>query len=321
MFNRSAFILLALLALILPAVGPTYLVHIAVLALINMMPVIGVGLLSGYAGRVTLAQGAVFGIGAYISALLTTAGHVPPMVGMIPAAVGASLIGVLLGGAALRLSGLYFVMATIGVQQIVWLVLTHWSDVTGGSQGVRSIPPIDLGPISLATTESFYYFALAMAALCCLLAYRLIHSRLGLKLRAIGDDDLAAASSGVGVNRSKITVLALSSALAGAGGFLQAHYLRYVHPDIFTLNLSVLFLTMSMFGGHRSLGGMVIATLVLTAATEFLRPFGDLRMIIYGALLLLGMMFFPSGVVESLKHVRKNRGDARYQRRVRNAGR
>jgi len=317
--NRSVFSILALLVLILPAVGSTYLVHIGVLALINIMPVLGVGLLSGYAGRITLAQGAIFGVGAYISALLATTANLSPILGLIPAVLGASLVGVVLGGAALRLSGLYFVMATIGIQQIVWIILTHWSEVTGGTQGVRSIPPVSLESWQLSTAGSFYYFALVMAVLACLFAYRLIYSRLGLKLQAIGDDDLAAASSGVGVGRSKITVLAISSAFAGVGGFLQAHYLRYVHPDIYTLNLSILFLTMSMFGGHRSLGGMVIITVVLTAATEFLRPFGDLRMIIYGLLLLLGMMFFPSGIVESLARVLKNVGNARYLRRMRDA--
>ena len=103
--------------------------------------------------------------------------------------------------------------------------------------------------------------------------------------------------SGVPVFRAKVVALALSGAWAGAGGFLYAHYMRFVHPEMFTLEPSILFLTMAMFGGYRSLIGMVIATAVLESATEFLRPFGEFRLIAYGLILMLGMMFFPKGIL------------------------
>jgi branched-chain amino acid transport system permease protein len=113
----------------------------------------------------------------------------------------------------------------------------------------------------------------------------------------LSDDQLAASSVAVEVGRAKVTALALSAAWAGAGGFLYAHYVRYIHPDMFGLEASVLYLVMSMFGGYRSIAGMVVATAILESATEYLRPFGEFRMIAYGMILLLGMMYFPKGIL------------------------
>jgi branched-chain amino acid transport system permease protein len=217
------------------------------------------------------------------------------------------LIAVALGGSAVRLAGLYFVMATIGIQQIVWIVLMNWSELTNGPQGVRSIPPVSIGGHALETTQQFYFLALLFAAISYVLAKRIIASRLGLYLRALSDDQLAASSVAVEVSRAKVTALALSAAWAGAGGFLYAHYVRYIHPDMFGLEPSVLFLVMSMFGGYRSIEGMILATAVLESATEYLRPFGEFRMIVYGLILLLGMMYFPKGILVLVQRKRSAR--------------
>lgn len=284
-------------AVSLPLLAPQYVLHICVFVLIYTLPVIGLGFLTGFTGRVSLAQGALFGIGAYTTALLTTKFGWSPMAALIPAVVVTVAVAVALGGSAVRLAGLYFVMATIGIQQIVWIVLMNWSELTNGPQGVRSIPPVNIAGQDLETTQQFYWLALVFAAIFYALAKRIIGSRLGLYLRALSDDQLAAASIAVEVNHAKMTALALSAAWAGAGGFLYAHYVRYIHPDMFGLEPSVLFLVMSMFGGYRSLEGMIFATAVLESATEYLRPFGEFRMIVYGLILLLGMMYFPKGIL------------------------
>lgn len=284
-------------AVSLPLLAPQYVLHICVFVLIYTLPVIGLGFLTGFTGRVSLAQGALFGIGAYTTALLTTKFGWSPMAALLPAVVVTVAVAVGLGGSAVRLAGLYFVMATIGIQQIVWIVLMNWSELTNGPQGVRSIPPVNIAGQDLETTQQFYWLALVFAAVFYALAKRIIGSRLGLYLRALSDDQLAAASIAVEVNRAKMTALALSAAWAGAGGFLYAHYVRYIHPDMFGLEPSVLFLVMSMFGGYRSLEGMIFATAVLESATEYLRPFGEFRMIVYGLILLLGMMYFPKGIL------------------------
>lgn len=291
---------LALLAA-LPAFAPQYIVHIGIFILIYTLPVIGLGFLTGFTGRVSLAQGALFGVGAYTSALLCTKFGWSPLATLLPSVLMTVILAVALGGAAVRLAGLYFVMATIGIQQIVWLVLMNWVELGNGPQGVRSIPPVDLGGYSLETPQRYFFLALAAAAVSYVLAKRVIGSRLGLYLRALSDDQLAASAVAVDVGRAKVTALALSAAWAGAGGFLYAHYVRYIHPDMFGLEASVLFLVMSMFGGYRSIGGMIVATAILESATEYLRPFGEFRMIAYGMILLVGMMYFPQGILTLLQ--------------------
>jgi branched-chain amino acid transport system permease protein len=305
---RWAMFAAALMAmLLLPLVAPEYFLHIAVFILIYTLPVIGLGFLTGFTGRVSLAQGALFGIGAYTTALLTTRLGWSPIAALVPSVLVTVMIAVALGGSALRLAGLYFVMATIAIQQIIWIVLMNWTDLSNGPQGVRSIPSISVGSHSLESTHQFYFLALLFAVSSYVLAKRIIASRLGLYLRALSDDQLAAGSIAVDVTRAKVTALALSAAWAGAGGFLYAHYVRYIHPDMFGLEPSVLFLVMSMFGGYRSIEGMILATAVLESATEYLRPFGEFRMIIYGLILLLGMMFFPKGILTLFQRKRSAR--------------
>ncbi len=280
--------------------GSDYLREIATLVLIESIAVIGLGFLTGFAGRISLAQGALYGIGAYAAALLVTRIGAPPLLGLPAAILTAAAIGTALGAPAIRLSGLYFVMSTIGMQQILWILLMHWSGLTGGPQGVRGIPALSAGPLVLRTPERFYFAALAGAVLSYVLARMVVASRFGLFLRAVADDELAAATAGVAVLRAKITALALSGGWAGAAGFLHAYYLRYVHPDMFTLDLSIIFLTMAMFGGYRSLEGMLLATAILGGASEYLRPFGQFRLVAYGGLLVLSMMFFPRGLLAVL---------------------
>ena len=280
-----------------PAVAPTYIVHIATFVAIYTLPVIGLGFLSGFTNRISLAQGAIFGIGAYVTGLLTTKYGWSPAAAFLPSVAGAVLVATVLGAPAMRLAGLYFVMATIAIHQIVWIVLMNWIELTNGPQGVRSIPPLSIGSLTLEAAPSYFYAAFACALVSFVLARRIVASRFGLKLRALSDDELAASMSGVPVHSAKVVALALSAAWAGVGGFLYAHYMRFIHPDMFTLEPSILFLTMAMFGGYRSLIGMIIATAVLESATEYLRPFGEFRMIAYGMILLLGMMFFPKGIM------------------------
>lgn len=296
--------------LLLPAFVPEYVLHVAVFVLIYTLPVIGLGFLTGFTGRVSLAQGALFGVGAYTTALLTTRLGWSPVAALLPSILVTTALAVAIGGSVVRLAGLYFVMATIGIQQIAGITLMNWIDLTGGPQGVRSIPPVAVGGWALDTTLRFYFLALLFASISYVLAKRIVASRLGLYLRALSDDQLAADAVAVKVTRAKVTALALSAAWAGAGGFLYAHYVRYIHPDMFGLEPSVLFLVMSMFGGYRSIEGMVFATAVLESATEYLRPFGEFRMIIYGAILLVGMMFFPKGILTLFERRKSERPQA-----------
>jgi branched-chain amino acid transport system permease protein len=283
-----------------PAFASDYLLQIGIFVLIQSVAVTGLGFLTGFAGRISLAQGGLYGVGAYTAALLVTDMAWPPLATLPAAIVVTVAVGTLLGSPAMRLSGLYFVMSTIGLQQIIWIVLMHWSAVTNGPQGVRDIPALSVAGFPLDTPARFWFGALAAAAISYLLANRVIASRFGLFLRAVSDDELSSATAGVGVLRTKVLALALSSAWAGAAGFLHAFYLRFVHPDMFTLDLSVVQLTMAMFGGYRSIDGMVLSSALLGSASEYLRPFGQFRLVVYGALLLITMMVAPRGILAAL---------------------
>ncbi len=292
---------------VLPLAASDYLLQIASFVMIESVAVIGLGFLTGFAGRISLAQGALTGVGAYTAALLATRAGLPPLLGLPAAIVVAGAVGTVLGAPAIRLSGLYFVMSTIGLQQILWLLMMDWIGLTGGPQGLRNIPAFAVGGFAFDTPSRFYVVTLVGAVASFLLARRVVASRFGLFLRAVSDDELAAATSGVAVLRAKATALALSAGWAGAAGFLHAYYLRFVHPDMFTLDLSVVLLTMAMFGGYRSLTGMIVATAVLGGASEYLRPFGEFRLVAYGALLTLSMMFFPRGILSVLPGMARSR--------------
>ena len=305
---RLAVSLVILTALaIAPAFASDYLLQVGTFVLIQSIAVIGLGFLTGFAGRISLAQGALYGVGAYTAALLATSAGWPPLATLPAAILAAVAVGTLLGSPAIRLSGLYFVMSTIGLQQIVWIVLMHWSSLTDGPQGVRNIPALSIPGLALDTPGRFWYAALTGAALFYFLARRIVASRFGLFLRAVSDDELSSATAGIAVVRTKILALALSSAWAGAAGFLHAFYLRFVHPDMFTLELSVVQLTMAMFGGYRSLDGMLLSTALLGSASEYLRPFGEFRLVAYGGLLLLTMMLAPRGILAAFSDWRDRR--------------
>jgi branched-chain amino acid transport system permease protein len=289
----GAFVLCALL----PLFGGDYLLQIGSFVAIQSIAVIGLGLLTGFAGRISLAQGALVGIGAYTAALLVTRLGIPTLAALPVSIAMAVLVGTVLGSPAIRLSGLYFVMSTIGLQQIVWIVLMHWSSLTDGPQGVRGIPALAVGGFQFDTPGRFYLAALFGSAVSFLLARRVVASRFGLFLRAVADDELSSATAGVHVVRTKVMALALSSGWAGAAGFLQAFFLRFVHPDMFSLDLSVVDLTMAMFGGYRSLDGMMLSSVLLGSASEYLRPFGQFRLVVYGGILLLTMMIAPRGIL------------------------
>jgi branched-chain amino acid transport system permease protein len=205
----------------------------------------------------------------------------------LPAAIlAAVVVGTVLGSPAIRLSGLYFVMSTIGLQQIIWIVLMHWSSLTNGPQGVRGVPALSVPGFVFDTPSRFYLAALAFATGAFFLGRRVVASRFGR------------------VVRTKVLALALASAWAGAAGFLHAFFLRFVHPDMFTLDLSVVLLTMAMFGGYRSLDGMMVSAVILGSASEYLRPFGQFRLVVYGAILLLTMMVAPRGILAAFRRGR-----------------
>jgi branched-chain amino acid transport system permease protein len=288
--------LVACAFLIAPFLGSEYWQHLLVLVTINLLVVVGLHLLTGLTGQLSFGQAAFMGTGAYAGALLLTNTQVPYVVGALAAVGGATVLALMLGPAIVRLVGDYFVIATIGIGEVVYLVLLNSVGITGGPLGISGIPPPALGPLTVQTDIQFYYVILALDAGACLLIWRLNHSRVGRALIAVRDDELAARFLGVRVRYYKVVALAISAGFAGLAGLLFGSYASYISPDSFGYTQSIGFAIMVILGGLGSMSGAVVGAILVTLAPEGLRALGDWRLPLYGAVLVAVMVVRPQGL-------------------------
>jgi branched-chain amino acid transport system permease protein len=288
--------LVAILLLSLPIFCGYYVVHNIIFSGINLIAVLGLGLLVGFSGQVSIGHAAFYGIGAYASALLTTKlgfsfWTALPLSGMI-----AGIAGVLLAIPSLKVAALYLVMTTIGFSMIVWLIMLQWEGLTNGPNGIIGIPAPTIAGWALDSPAKYYYLVLVSAALAVWLMNRIVKSSIGLRLMAIFDQEEAAKAVGVNANYFRVLAFVVSSIFAGVAGSLYAHYVTFIHPENFDIWISVIFLVMAVFGGQRSIPGITASAVILTFATEYFRVFGNYRMIGYGLFLAVCMIYFPDGI-------------------------
>lgn len=292
-------VVLVLAALPLLPTG-SYLLHLTILGLIYTVAATGLTGLLGYCGQYSIAQGAFFGIGAYTAAILTTKLGLPGYL-TLPFSIGvAGLFGLALGLPSLRLSGHFLAITTIAFQVITLLVLGQWYALTGGNNGISGIPkivPPGLFPVSDQVTS--YYVALAVCVVAVWFVGRLLTSRLGRVWLAIQGDELLAKSLGMNTTAAKLAAFALSAAYGGAAGALLAQYMGSTHPAEFSVWTSVTFLAMVLIGGRQNVYGAPIGAAILTALPELLRSSDELRLILYGTIIVVVVRFFPFGLLGS----------------------
>jgi branched-chain amino acid transport system permease protein len=286
----------ALLACVPLVVHSDYLLNVADTAGIYAIAVLGLGILLGFAGQMSLAQAAFFGIGAYASGFLTTHWGWPVFPSMAAATVFSGLIGLALGWPCLRLSGHYLALATIGFGIITQLVLINWTDVTNGSDGMTGIPPPSIGSFSFATYGQYYYLVLAALLVCTYIAWRIKTTRPGRAFEAIRENELAACATGIDPTRYKIVAFVLAGAYAGLAGSLLAHSIKFLSPDSYSFDQSVIFLVMLIVGGSGSIGGAIFGAVLLTALPEVLRPLKNSYIMVYGAAVIAMVIFMPRGL-------------------------
>lgn len=264
--------------------------------LLNVLVVVGLDLLLGYAGQLSLGHGAFVAVGAYTSALLTTkagwSGWFAMPVGMIAAAVLAALIAV----PTLRLRGYYLAMATLGFPILFDAVIRLGSSWSGGSSGVTAIPALFVKGVALRDPAMYYWLVLGAVTIVLLLAWNLANSRLGLKLRAIHADETAAMARGIPVVRVKVTIFVLSAAIAALSGSLYVHNVQFVAAGTFGLQYSLMLVVMLVAGGMGRIWGGVAGVVVLGWLPELLRGFATWQPVIFGSLLAAIMLFSPSGL-------------------------
>ena len=300
------FLIIAFLLFPLIMTHPYYM-HLTNLILIFSMNAIGLNLVTGYAGQLSLGHAGFFAIGAYSSALLSMRLGWPFPIALLSSAVIATLFGALLGIPSLRLRGPYLALATAGFSEIIRIIINNWESLTQGSRGIPEIPPPSFFGITISTEIAWYYLLIGLFLLSTLATYRILNSHFGRAFVALRDNEPAASAAGVNPFLYKVLAFAISAFLSGLAGSLYAHYRAYISPDTFTFAESVSFLSMVVVGGKGTLAGPLVGSAALTLVPDLLSFMRDFKMVFHGILLVLCMMFLPGGLV-SLVGMLKQRG-------------
>ena len=281
-----------------------YIAHYLVMVGIYAILALSLNLLIGYSGIFSLAHAAIYGIGAYASALVALKLGLGFWGGMLIAAGVGALASALVAIPSLRVSGDYYVVASFGLQVVVLAVFMNWTDLTNGHAGLPGIPrPNVLGWVIDQPFE-YVFLAAAFAALTYAVCWRLTNSAFGRVLQAIRDDEIAAQAMGKNVVQVKIVVACISSALGAMAGSLYAHYITYINPSSFALHESIFIASLVILGGSERLAGPIVGTFLLLAIPEVLKFLAipdtvaaPMRQIIYGALLIIFMLVRPEGIL------------------------
>jgi branched-chain amino acid transport system permease protein len=291
--RRGGAAALLALALLLPLASSTYQVNVLTAALIAVILGLGLNIIVGLAGMLNLGYAAFTAVGAYGYALLNLHLGVGFWAALPVAGLLAAAFGLALGFPVLRLRGDYLAIVTLGFGEIARLVLENWSAATNGPGGIANIPRPGLFGAELGqrgATLLLYFVALALAAGAAAAVARLKDSRVGRAWVALREDEVAAEAMGIDRTRTKLAALALGAFFAGVAGVLFAARTTFVNPASFTFLESAMVLAAVVLGGPGSVGGVVVASLVLVLLPEYLRPFAQYRMPVFGAALVLLMI-------------------------------
>jgi branched-chain amino acid transport system permease protein len=273
----------------------SYPVYLLSLAMINIIAAVGLNLLTGNSGQISLCHSSFMAIGAYGSTLLTVKFGVPFWAAIPLGAILAAMMGGLLGAPASRLRGIYLALATLGFLQIVQIVIEEFADITGGVRGLI-VPKASIAGVRVSEYVRFL-IVLGTCALAIWTARNLLASRVGRELNAVRLSPHAAQALGISVHRVKLAAFALSAAYAGVAGGLQAIMVGFIDPVEFGVSASLRHITFIVVGGMGSVGGSVIGAAVLSALPELLRPVKEYSDIIYTLILLGFLIFLPHGLV------------------------
>ncbi|WP_104657686.1 ABC transporter permease [Ralstonia insidiosa] len=287
----------AVLALIpLTGISP-YVVQVLTNAWLYALLALSLSLVAGTAGQISLGHAGLLAIGAYASALLAIDAHVPVLLAVLLAGIVTAGLGTLLVLPAFRLRGHYVSIATLGIGEIIALVILNWESVTRGPIGVAGIPPLAVASLALDSAAAFYWVGLGAVVALALLQRRLLSTHLGRSLRAIRDDDVAARAYGISPARYKALAFGVGGFAAGIAGALTAHQYSYINHETFGSPISILALTMVILGGLGNVAGAVIGAVALVGLPELFRVTAEYRVLIVGLTLLLLVRFRPQGLL------------------------
>jgi branched-chain amino acid transport system permease protein len=301
-----------------------YVVHVLVITGIFIIAAMSLNLLLGYAGQLSLGHVAFFGIGAYVSSLVSLgfSVHVAPetvvalepkpvWVAMLAGIAFAGLCGWFIGRVAFKVRGAYFVIVSISFAEVVRLVAVNWVELTQGPMALNNIPPLTLwlpglGEHTFWKKPENYWLVLTVAVLSHIVVRRLVLSRAGRAMIALKENEALASSVGVDITRCLVLTAVVSAAMAGAAGALYAHYIRIVDPDVFLFLYTVTMVIMVVTGGKGTLAGPIVGGLIFGLLPETLRAFDiapELQWVLYGVLMILVVYFLPEGIVPALRRL------------------
>jgi len=275
--------------------------HVLILVLLYITLGSAWNILGGVAGQLSLGHAAFFGIGAYTAAIIASKSALSPWWAVILGPVVVLPIALIVGWICFRLRGPYFTLATIAVGEVVRLVALNWSQLTGGAVGVVIRPSIFSGTSKIP----YYYIILILAFATVALSHRISRRKLGYYLMAIREDEETAESIGIDTTRYKLAALAISATLTAIGGAFYANYFMFVDPTIvLPLALSVEIVLMAIVGGLGTVAGPVLGAVLLKLSSEVFRnEFSKANLLIYGALLVLVILFMPGGLMGGVRRV------------------
>ena len=302
---------IAVVALLPAVIRSEYDIHIFVMVWIFSLLVIGFNFIFGYIGQLSLGQGAFFAIGAYASALATLKWGVPFWVGLPFAALVAGIFGVVIGAIALRWRSHFFVIATICFNGIIYLMILNWVSLTNGPVGIGNIPIPSLGGMVFSTKVHFYYLTLVFVLGALWFTKKIISSPIGRAFAAIRENEPLAESVGVSAYGFATLAFAIATTFAGMAGSLYAHYVTYISPEIDEFSIMISILVMVVLGGKGTVFGPVIGAFIFTFLPEYLRFAKDLRLPIFGLILILGIVFLPRGIITLPRLIRSRWSDKR----------
>ncbi|NUB05269.1 branched-chain amino acid ABC transporter ATP-binding protein/permease [Azospirillum sp. Vi22] len=291
----------ALVALALTLSNDFYL-YVAFMAGVYYICASGMNVLAGYAGQKSLGQAGLFAAGAYTVALLTTRLELPPALALAAAPLVAAAVGVLIALPSLRVKGPSLALVTLAFGLVVEKLVTEWTDLFGGAQGIYGIAPLTMGDEPFAL-KHWVVLVIVLGVAVHLALSHLLNGRFGRALLALQSDEIAAECAGISVYRYKTLAFVLAAALCGLGGALVAQQNQYFNSDFVTFHLSVFILLLVLLGGAGNIYGPIAGAAILTMTEVFLAQWPSVQHFIYGAMLLFALYLMPTGVAGAIARV------------------
>ncbi len=309
---------IVLLFAIFPLISSDYIVGLATLCGIAAIGAIGLNILTGFTGQISIGVGAFLGVGGYTSAILTVKLGLSFWIAMPTAGLITALVGALFGIPSLRLKGLYLAIATLAAQVIILFVISRWDSLTGGTAGMVLSRP-SVGGFMFASEKSYYYLMFVVLLITTVFTLNLFRSRVGRAFIAVRDRDIAAEVMGIDIFKYKVLAFSISSFFVGIAGALLGHYTMIVSPELYSITVSIEFLAMILVGGLGSVFGSIYGAIFITLLPVFLRGgieilsgvmpdlanvLVGLKEVVFGLVIILFLIYEPEGLAKMWKNIK-----------------